>query len=477
MQLIKELEFILNYSKNSLFEKYIPQGSKLHQLYEGVTKDNLSEEKVAKIIYDGTINDKKYIMLKRSLLDKLLHLIYLADIPEGLLINRIHIETKLERLIFIAQKLVDTYAIHNAEKIALKVLKEAECYMLIRCQINALILLRKIYCIYAKTKKILKVQMKIKALLDQEKFEEKFMGLFELILSMVRYTRVQNEKINQLCIEAFEIEINPDSKVYLSQLQLKLHFYYLNQDWDGFAKINKQVDHFLSQKEYLCNKQTRIEIGQLKLKYYSSCSLIEEFHYQKKTLISQVSFEIFNQLNLEIEVFDFHLRHGNYDLAQNTLQRVRAADQFQYVNEIDQSAWEVRALLLNSIFPLPTKIFKTLSVHEFEYENNILTKDKFAYNVLFIICKLILQKKHDPEYFLEEGNNLKTYYQRYFKGKSESRTSNFLKYLYRYLKHQGNDEKISKIKSDYIKVNSSLQPTFDNIELLPFPKMVEEIFA
>jgi hypothetical protein len=155
MDLLLELAFILSKYPLKSLDQILPKDSKMRRLFDAVSKGVIqSEEEAAHFLYETSPSDKRYLMLKRNLINKLFELLLSSDLEVEKKIRKSkrkdifnQEETKFlaNQYLIIADKLLIQNVYHNAEKIIERVRQKAKAYHLCAqriCQRNRKIYLR-----------------------------------------------------------------------------------------------------------------------------------------------------------------------------------------------------------------------------------------------------------------------------------------------------------------------------------------------
>ena len=105
----------------------LPRNSKSRKLYDSVCQRIiLSDKEAAEFIYQSSHKDKKYLILKRHIINKLSELVLLVEYFDINRLNYANIKFRCEKELIIAEKLLLQNVYHNAEKIITKIFQIAK---------------------------------------------------------------------------------------------------------------------------------------------------------------------------------------------------------------------------------------------------------------------------------------------------------------------------------------------------------------
>lgn len=483
MDLINEFVFILSKNIPDEFETILPNKSKVRQLYDLIVSGKVVNDKEAsRIIYNSQIVNKKYLMLKRHLLQKLQRLVYLQDYEALDENNYIKLHFQLERELFIAEKMLLDNVYHNPIKIISRVEQMAEKYFFIDLQVSATKKIRTIYALKGFPKETEEYDKKIKELLKYQNYYNTSRGMWEKLYSKTKFTIA---KLDYILIECEKSIKTIDSwlKLYNNPF-IKLYFYYINTLlYYTDNKQNKVLEYIIMMQKliydypFISNKLIQLDVYFYFARYYKDVmNLNKSLEYINKSF-ALCDYRAFNKFLIQSLYFDVLLKQRKYQEAGNVLIEVNSVIQYKFLNNYDKSAWIIREAYLYFIFKilnLNEQIYllpifsKPKSLILFLDETKKLVKNKYGYNISLLIIRAILYILNDYRDFDNEGNNMLVYYHRYLKNQKTSRTTIFFYQFAKSLSIGFLSDELIKRKHVFLSQISILDKVYDSVEIIPY---------
>lgn len=484
MDLIKELANVLEHDKPKSFGLLIPEGSKLKRLYDLVKEACHTEKEIAEELYASTPGDKRYIMLKRNLINKLSELVLIANHSDVNRKNYIKHQFHLEKQLTIARKLLFSNVYHNAERITKKTLKKAQEYHLDEIELSSYQTLRKINYLKGFGDKVEKYNqlllIKQRDLIDLESVK----GLLQGVLSQIKFIRSQTTSVADKCLHAEKItlsspRLNSSPFLQINLLRLRLIRFHQLNDLKSWKETLNELEDLISKYPYLETEHIILEANISKLKHLIASGSYKKTKQTIKKLLRNTSYKAYNRFEVMAELFQIELNKGSYGKAKNILLEVFQANQFQFLDKQDKSAWILRLAYLKLIyeFDLSEDTFDELldenNFQKFHSSCAGTARDKTGFNLQFVIIKSIFLLYTEKSDGIGEENNLKVYYQRHLKDRIGVRTQLFyksfrrvLKYNFRKAVYQEEFTKIEELKN---------HRTYDYCEVVPYEVLWEKL--
>lgn len=483
MQLIKELAYVINLDKPKSFNELIPEGSKVRLLFSLITEKGNTDIEAAEIIYGTTPKDKKYLMLRKNLVSKLNELVLSVDAvgdPDSYL----KAERECNQQLAIANKLLQLNVFHNAERILKKVLITAQKYFLVSIQIQTYQLLRKIAYLIPNPSDTHKYNELANHLREERYQELMAKGAHEVLLSEIKCTKSVNEKIisyakeSEQTIKEFS---TPNPHILLTLHRIKSIRFMVERKWSKLKSTLNKIDQLIIRYPFISTDQISLEIQMNRIKMLSAT---KNFKAGKKVIskaYQKTSFQAFNIFDFKAEEFDLLVKSEEYKAAGKILNEVRTTTQFNLLNPIDKASWLVREVNLYLIGKLKkpeilsfiTSFDEDYSIQKFTKETAALTKDKRGFNLQYLIARILLLRINDKPNLVDEGNNLKTYYQRYIKESQQPRTHIFFNKLSRLFRVSDNKSKRDQILAEFNKEIKEHSDYYEYCEILPYEILFE----
>lgn len=493
MDLINELAYFLSQKPSKDFDTFLPQGSKIRKLYnivviEGVKSDN----EAAKIIYNSSKADKKYLMLKRNLVQKLSDMVFLTDHVDAKEDNYAVIQFTVEKELSIAEKLLFENVYHNPAKIISKVEHTAEKYYLIDLQVAAAQTFRSIYSLKGFPNETQQYDDKVKQLRKFQNYHNEAKGMWEILYSQLKYSIAKLPEMAYKASQFAEV-LEPWILEYESPF-LKLFYLriaILKYDLqNNFEKLLQTINTFhilLKQYDYLKTRALFLELKQYYAIYYRHVGNIETAKAFVKECLELSDYRAFNKFSVQEINFDLCIKSKEYKEAVDILLEVYNVPQYKFLDESDVSAWYIREAYL--YFVLKVKEMHDLIKMLPDFQNDLdlngflektkkSSKDKYGYNIQLLIIRLLFLLEKNYKNIDSEGNNLLIYFHRYLKDINSYRTKIFFKALGK-IASQGFDMDYiyEREKKMYKKLNELNATTFEVFEIIPYEEFWEMIKA
>ena len=446
MDLLSELIFVLNQYQATIPDSILPRNSKLRRLYNLIAKGKANtDEEAAQLVYGSSPKDKKYLMLKRSLVTKLADLL-LATEPTNTIYkdNYSNVQFVCEQKLAITEKLLLQNVYHNAERIIQKIQQKAEKYHLIFVQLRCAQQLRTIHALKGFPSETEMYDKAVGILAKHTVYESRAQGFAQIIQSKIK----------------FFISYNPslvsDAKRFSTQIQswltefespfLKLYFYRVQLAWqqqelalNEWQVTLQALEQLPKDFPFLRSNGLLLEIQLAWARYYQAT---REFNAMKVAIdhcLQLSDYQAFNKFEVMGLYFDWTMRTQDWDSATEIIQEIYKTSQFESLDPIDISCWGIRALYLHFILitqnqgavPAMTvpKLLQKKHAYEFLSGRQPVSKDKKGYNLHLVVLRLLFQMVYNRQDTSNDGNKMLVYYQRHLKLLEDRRTGVFFKIL------------------------------------------------
>ena len=462
MDLLLELAFILSKYPLKSLDQVLPKDSKMRRLFDAVSKGIIqTDEEAASFLYETSPSDKRYLMLKRNLINKLFELLLSSDLEVEKKIRKSkrkdifnQEETKFlaNQYLIIADKLLIQNVYHNAEKIIERVRQKAKEYHLIETEWECVRKLRTIYALKGFANETEKYTLEAQELREEMIFLDNLKSYWEVMQAKTKFFIGQYseweaeayaaEKLTEKYYKKYEEDeknTHPLAKLYgfrfrntrLLQSQPKLEDLQKNtNDWQEHFQTYPHLNTPTRNLELLT---AQIYTHRYAGEFLQALQLIK-----KATKLT--TYQAFNKFKIQELYFDTLLKinepkHG-YKQAALILLEVLETPQFERLDKWDKSSWRLRVAYLFLILEdKDPKLVRKFTPNF--YRKNLLlqlpdepiTKDKTGYNIIRIWIKLVFLFYTGIEDFVSEANNLRNYYQRHLKDSKDERLRQFILYL------------------------------------------------
>lgn len=442
MDLIREMAHVIEKDRPKSFSLLIPKDSKLRKLYQLALNPKLSEADISTRIYKSKPGDKRFLMLKGNLINKLSELILIGQHSDVNKNNYIKVQFECDKQLTIARKLLFVNVYHNAEKIVKKTLKVAIRYHLTSIEAECYTLMRKInYLKGFKDETEQFHQLSVDKLKLTSKINEA-RGMTEVFLAEVKFLRSQSKAIAKKCSQYILSLIAYDAEspfIALAILRIRLIKSHQENDLEAWNQTLEELHEFIRNYPHLLTEHLLLEYQISIVKYNLA---ISDFKTAKKSINALqkfTSFEAFNHFEVLAESFLLHCRQGNLKQANKILNEVFESLQFDMLDSMDKAAWVIRASYLflavkYSEQDIDIKWFSDRELTSFFNTCKPITKDKAGYNLQFVIIRILLLHSKESIDYASEHNSLKVYHSRYLKRNLPVRSSVFYNILTKLIK-------------------------------------------
>jgi len=484
MDLINEFAFILSKNIPSEFSSLIPNGSKIRMLYDLIISNSIhSDDEASKIIYNSTKADKKYLMLKRNLVQKLSDLVYLQNYEEIDKDNYMNIHFQVEKELLIAEKLLLKNVYHNPTKIISKVEQTAKEYFFIDLQVSAARKFRSVYALKGFPKETEAYDEKVQYLVKCQNYYNASVGMWEKLYSKTKYTISKSDDIINECREYIK-KINEwlvfyDSPFIRLQLyRISILYYYQQSTHSHILKNLKKIEKLTKDYSFLNTRSLQLELNYYYARYYRDTKQLDLAEKSVFDCLKISDYRAFDKFLIQELYFDIQIKKSNYYGAGEIIYEVHSVPQYKFLDGYDKSAWAIREAYLYFIYvSLDLKDYikllpifdKPKSLHFFLEKSKKSTKDKFGYNLMLLLIRVVLYKINNLDDIENEGNNMLVYYHRYLNQLDKSRTILFFNQLAKSVLHGFDNEELNERKPKLIKrLNEVNNSTFDALEIIPY---------
>lgn len=478
MDLINELSYLVSRNKNNDLNSFLPPESKIRKLYDLIIADqNISNEEAARLIYSSSKSAKKYLMLKRNLVKKLSDMVFLQENKQPENDNYQTIEFQEEKKLIIAKKLLYHNVYHNPYKIISKIITRASKHYLIDLEVNATQLLRTIYALKGFPNETIQCHNRLNELIPLQDIMIKSKGMWELLCASTKYTNAQTSQTLGNC-QKYTTQIQQYLKQYDSPF-LKLHLCFIKileyKQCNLYPPLLEQIQEL----DLLLKEHPSLKINKHKLKlnyeyahYYYSTKQLDTAEKYIVSCLSLCDYRAFDKFEIQILHFNIAFKMNKRSTAKHIIQEVYATKQFELLNNKDKAIWAINQMYL-TISTAKNWQNNTpelqLSNEFFAKQTKAITTDKYGYNIILQITKLVLALFKNKASYDNLGNNMLTYYHRYLRDIHCLRTQNFFHLLSKAAVSDFNQKKTEEFKTQFDHQVKTLRLYyFSSYEILPY---------
>ncbi len=486
MDLIREMAMVIEQDRPKSFNLLIPKGSKLKRLYTlAIQEDFQGDTHASRVIYNSDPGDKRFIMLKGNLINKLSELTLTANHSDINKRNFIKVQFQCERNLSIAKKLLFVNVYHNAERITKKVLKRAEKFYLSEIELECYYLLRKIYYLKGYPNEVEKYQKLALSKQDETKLMDQAYGLVQISLAHVKFVRSQSNSLQAL-LKTYVLEIKRFRKecdspfLTLSFLRVKLIRAHQANNLNKWNKALEKLWQHLIDYPFLETEHLILEVNIAAAKYYIA---IQEFQLANTVLtelLEFTSYEAFNRFEVQAELFQLYLHQKYFDKAANLLNEIHQEPRFEELDKLDRAGWMIRASYLSYLQAVngERKLvpgFHLDELQRFYQDCSPISKDKIGFNFQFMVIRTLQLRMKGVLDSANESNNFKVYYQRYIKEEKLHRTKGFARAFIRILRSNFDAEVIAQSLSEFTQENGEDHVCLEYCEIIDYRCLISTL--
>ncbi|MFN0049546.1 MAG: hypothetical protein ACKVOU_10530 [Cytophagales bacterium] len=490
MENLNELVFVLNRNRIKNIDQWLPRDSKLRQLFDGIQNTQfLNDDQAATFIYNAQPGDKKYLMLKKNLKNKLLEMILHCDSSEN--ISHVTEKFELKKKLAITEMLLMENVYHNAEKILAKTHLEAIKLNLTDIEIETVRQLRILNFIKGVPEETHKYDRELKKLIRKLDYEQKPQAKWELLMSKKKYIlqitdeMAEEAKLYLAETELFAKEIN---SITIELYELKLNFFLAkyNRKYAKVKELLDEIERLIHKNPHLRSHFPHLEMEMELSRNLRNLGKIDEARATLQKSLEISDYKAFNKFEVQALHVDILFKSGNYELAHGIINEVRNAAQFEMLHPNDRAFWIVMegyvyvyySVAGRNDFQATFEVYKSKNiVQSLENECKSFTKDKIGYQLQFIILKMLLLIANGGYKFDWDANFINIYVQRHVKDSQEKRTIHFIKLFIKVagLAMEGVD--IDKIKRLHLKSEKQEEYAYDVCEVLPYQFIIKALLV
>tara|TARA_Y100000310_G_scaffold263485_1_gene273715 strand:+ start:2454 stop:3914 length:1461 start_codon:yes stop_codon:yes gene_type:complete len=486
MDLIREMAMVIEQDRPKSFNLLIPKGSKLKRLYSLAAQEEFrGDAHAAKAIYNSDASDKRFIMLKGNLINKLSELTLTANHSDINKRNFIKVQFQCERNLSIAKKLLFVNVYHNAERIAKKVLKRAEKFYLSEIELECYYLLRKIYYLKGYPVDVERYQKLALAKQNETKLMDQSYGLVQISLAHVKFVRSQSNSL-QVLLKTYSLEIKTFKHecqspfLVLSLLRVKLIRAHQANNLNKWNKALEKLWQHLMDYPFLETEHLLLEVNISAAKYYIATQEFQLAHAALNELLEFTSYEAFNRFEVLAELFQLHIHRQNYDEALSLLIEVFEETRFEELDKLDRAGWMIRSAYLSYLFAVKGERksvpgFSLDELQQFFFNCSPISKDKVGFNLQFLIIRALQLKRKGILDSANESNNLKVYYQRYIKDEKLKRTKGFVRGFIKILRSNFDEEVIHQSLKEFADEHGLDHICYDYCEIVDYRYLISTL--
>lgn len=490
MQDIIELVTFISAKKPSASEYVDPtnglEASNLYaRFYQYVVQGKFTDDETASLIlYNTKPSDKKYLMLKNRLRDRLVNSLLLINKKKvsGDAYNQaIHVSTKY---CYAATMMAAAGARESALTLARSALSLAQKFQLFDILVQCSSLLRSLHAYAGNQSEFLKMTKLCNYALQEFENETKAKQYVEQLYVRLARTKSHDEALAHqahqflLRIKAL-LRRSPTFPLQDAYFRIGVIYYQLIKDYQKLLQHIDRFERYLLQHPHLYLQAQRGKFALLKITAYLYLRNFEQGKKEAEHALQLFRRGTNNWFTTLENYFLLCMQAGAFAQAEQLFDLATRHERFGVLPEVKIETWRVYEAYL--MYALPNRrLQKTFRIQKFLNEVPIFQKDKAGlYPAILIAQVLFLFEMMDEQRLEKILENLRVYATRNLRRVSARRTMEFIKImrlLFNY--HYDLKKALSKIEAPLARMKEALKTTheeLDTLEIVAYEILVDRI--
>ncbi len=492
MHRLKEIIRVVGRKRLKRIEVFNDSGSanrknSYYRFYHGV-KDGLynTDEEAARALCNTDPTDKKYLMLKSRVRNRLLNTLFFLDNSSASEYEQAVLQCN--RNLMAAKVLLMNGARDAGESLLRSTLTMAEKFEITDVTLNCLLSLRYSASFAGNVAEFELFRRRFAEVSQVFALECKAEEYFQILALPFSRSHTKRPELAGVALQYVE-EIEQERKKY-SSFKLELVFFRLKviagqigMDHDYVLKACEEAEIYQSKKKHLFAK---IRLGEIAVYRMSAYLHLGRFEDGKAAADGSIRYFGDGSLNwvIYLETYFLLCMHtGNYVQASQIYDKVSSHPRFANVDETRKEKWRIfeaflRYMLNGRIDAAAGEVAETqFRLMKFLNEVPNYSKDKRGLNIAIIILQvLFLLDRRDFDGIISKAEALKVYCSRYLKQDENYRSNCFLKMMLMMEKKGFKYESTSKITERYYHLLKESRGDFQNgslhsMEIIPYEQL------
>ena len=491
MDFITDITKLLRHYSPQTDGSFLPEG-KLRKLFHLIVSEQATtDQQAVRLLYGpGTRpEEKKFLMLKKEFEDRLTNQLLQQSIQTNVPLSGKetwdsipHLKLWCRRQMILAEMLL-THQLHqHAEKILLKVSKQAQKLLFYHILEESCLLLRQVYMLKGNIKSIALYDEKVAVLQQKNQRINQASGWYEHLQVQANSTIARSKSLHEQAHHYATAITEWLNETY----DPLLGFYYYRictieytscPDTEALQALIKKKAAFIKKHKRFRNlthlaeiNLNRIYLCQAKGSLRSARRYAEHgltFHNLPWNLL----------LSLQEKAFIIYLRLGDYPRAEEILRQVTRTPQAQLLTPFQASQWYLKEAYLHyaSTHDSATEVgsfANSVSLPEFDRQTAPLAVDKKGYQVQVLILKTLLLYQKGKGDLTYHAKSLRMYYQRHLTDLEDTKTKLFFQMMIKAVAVNFDQKRTLKRTLDLVEELERIPQTFqEKQELIPYGKL------
>ncbi len=463
-----------------LIDERLPDGKEnlYLKLFKGIADGAFnSDEEAALQLYQTSPKNKKYLMLKSRLKDRLINTLFFLNhkkIQDSPYQKAVY---QCNRNYFCAKILLTHGARTSAIAMAKSTLALARQFDLNEITLLCARMLRHHYSMMGLKQEFSQYNHLAESSLKLVRSETKAEHMYEQLLSQVARSKSYSQELTVTAKEYFNqskelSKYQQSFHLHLLHYRIGLLYYQVIGNYRLTLNLCNRLQSFLKKNHRYRLASREGEIALLKM---VCCLYLNDYKNGKQNADEALKFYVQGSNNWFVVLQNYFLlamHAGKHKQAADIFEQATGHQRFQYLSEEKSEEWKIFEAYLHYVLPVRTggKEFKIL---KFINEVPIYSKDKGGLYPAILIAQLLFMIDRGDEDRIEKNiESLRIFSSRYLSGKKSVRTGIFVKMLRQLVNCHFEPEKVKTKALPYLKkLNESKysqQTENETMEIIPY---------
>jgi len=450
------------------------------RLFKGISDGSFSsDEEAAAAIYQAKPADKKYLMLKSRLKERLVNTLFFLD-------HRRAQDSAYQRAVydcnrnyFCAKILLTHGARISAVTMAKNTLALARKFDLNEIVMLCAKMLRHHYAMTGIKREYTKFDELAKNSLALIKAETRAEFMYESLLARVSRSKAYSKELAATAKKYFNqskelSKYQRSFHIYLLHYRIGLLYYQIIRNYRLTLKMCNRLQSFLKKHQHFRLPSREGEIALLKM---ACCLYLKDYKNGKTNAEEALKFYTQGSNNWFVVMenyFILSMHAGKYKMAEEIFEQVIHHSRFQYLSAEKMEEWKIFEAYLNYGSPdSGKKEEKEFKILKFINEVPIYSKDKEGLYATILIAQILFMIDRGDEDGVEKKvEALRIFSSRHLSGQNTIRTTNFIKLLRKLVNNNYRLERIKVKSAAYLTklkgAQLSQRSKAEAIEIIPY---------
>lgn len=493
MDLLSELVFIVMQRPPRDLNALLSPTSKMRYFFDLLLHGEVTTEvDAAQRIYGSSSKDKRYLMLKRNLINKLTDIVLSAEYFDKSNYHSIRFECEKE--LTVAAKLLTQNVFHNAERILQRISNLSQQFQLVDVELSCLKLYHRIASMKGDNTEIIRIGEHLETLRTLSGQIDKSQEWVELLQSRTRYfigksNIIENEAESYAdTIEGWMIT-TPNVFLYLNFTHIRIIQLLQTNNAEALKHHVERFSLLLHSNIYLSTPSLILLLHYYQVLLSRMEGSWENMRKSVEECLSLSDYKAFNRFTIQALHFDLLMKENNLIEAGEVLLEVREQPQFNLIYEPDKAGWAIRRAFLfyallsqdnfDGIERFTPDYAEKIDINALGNSCRSISKDKQGYNTMLMQIRVILMMEHHLVELHNEAENMRVYYYRHLRNENCNRTKIFSRALYKLLQGNFNSREVIENIENFKKRLTELanHQIVDTPELISYERLGEMVIS